>query len=524
MSRAGAARVAAAVAAGALLAASRPPFDLGPLALVALVPLLWAWRGLPPLGVARLAFLSGVVYYALLTPWIWYFGAVAIVPFLIALALYWAAVGAAVGALARVGLRSPWLTAAAWTVGEAVMSRWPVGGFSWGEIGYAFHDLPAARSVAALGGVPLLSFLAVAFNGLVLDAALAARRSGRPGLVRSVVACVAIVVATLTVHVTRLRPREQGALHFALLQGNDVNRDLTRAELDSRYLPESHFELASRLKGRFDLVVFPESSMDADPRYDRYLEDELVGVAQRLDSAVLANAVADAPDGRRLNLDLLYGPDGRIEGTYAKRHLVPYGEWVPLRDHLGWIKELEQIPRDFAPGKRPGLFDVAGVRIGTVICFESAFGPQVRDLVDRGAGMIVVSTNNRSYRRSANTAQHVAISQMRAAETARPVLHAAISGITAVIDADGELVSTTPMFERTIMTGTLRATSGRTLYVRLGDWAVLGSILALAAASVGAVARRRRGSVDSVAVAAGSAVTPGTPVAPGSDAAPVGRS
>ncbi len=211
----------------------------------------------------------------------------------------------------------------------------------------------------------------------------------------------------------------------------------------------------------------------------------------------MANGPAEAPDGRRLNLNVLYGPDGRLQGTYAKRHLVPFGEWVPMRDRLTWISELDQIPRDTAPGSEPGLFDVAGLHIGNVICFESAFGPQVRDLVDDGADVVVVSTNNRSYRRSANSAQHVAIGQMRAAETGRPVLHASISGISAVIDADGDLVATTDHFVRTTLTGTITATGGRTAYVRFGDWAVAASLLLIAAAALRGVALRRRRSVDS---------------------------
>ena len=125
--------------------------------------------------------------------------------------------------------------------------------------------------------------------------------------------------------------------------------------------------------------------MDEDPRVDAYLEGHLQAVARRLDSAVLANAVADAPDGRALNLNVLYAPDGRLIGTYAKRHLVPYGEEVPFRKELQrFIHALDQIPRDFAPGHRPGLFEVDGHRIATIICFESAFGYDVRPLVREG--------------------------------------------------------------------------------------------------------------------------------------------
>jgi apolipoprotein N-acyltransferase len=298
-----------------------------------------------------------------------------------------------------------------------------------------------------------------------------------------------------------MQPAVTGRFHVALVQGNDKNRDLTSAELADRYLPRSHFALADRLHGRYDLVVFPESSMDEDPRIDAYLKGNLLAVGRRLDSAVLANAVADAPDGRALNLNVLYAADGRLLGTYAKRHLVPYGEEVPFRRQLqGFIGALDQIPRDFAPGTHPGLFDVDGHRIATIICFESAFGYQVRPLVAEGAQLIVVSTNNRSYRRSANSEQHLSLSQMRAAETGRPVLQAAISGHSAVIDAHGDVRDTTPLFTRTVVDATVALTTGKTLYVRFGEWMVWLSLAGVAVAAAIGFARRRRGFVDSSAV------------------------
>lgn len=515
-------RVLAAVATGLVLAGSRPPLDLGPLSLVALVPLLWAWRDAEPKAAAAYAFVSGVVYYGFLASWIWYFGAVAIVPFLVVMALYWAAVGATVAALARRGVRSPWLTASLWILGEALLARWPVGGFSWGEVGYALHDVPVARSLAALGGVALVSFLTVVANGLVLDLVVAQRRgASRRSLLRPAAGCVALVAVALPWHLARGEPRPTGELRYALVQGNDLNRDLTPEERDERYLPRSHFELAAGLDGSHDLVVFPESSMDADPRLDPYLETRLRAVARRLGATVVTNANVDAPGGKRHNLNLFYDPDGVLIGTYAKRHLVPYGEWVPLRRWLEWIPALDQIPRDIAPGDRAAFVDVAGHRVATVICFESAFGPQIRGLADGGAEAIVVSTNNRSYRRSANSAQHVAIGQMRAAETGRPVIHAAISGVTAVIDRDGDVVATTELFERTVVTGSIETTTGATPYVRFGEWAVLLAGLVTVAAVVRAVlATRRARSVDSEEPAA----RPGEPATSEPEPLATGRS
>jgi apolipoprotein N-acyltransferase len=520
-------RAGAAAASGILLALARPPFDLGPLALVALVPLFLAWRGRGPRGAAAYAFVSGAAYYAVLVSWSWYFGAVAIVPFVAALAAYWAATGALVGWFATRGMRAPWLIAAVWILSEAVVARFPLGGFSWGEVGYALHDVVAARDVASVGGVALVSFLVVAGNALLADLVAEVRiRAPATALLRAGAGLVAVAVATGVIVAARPEPTAAGPFRVALLQGNDKNRELTRAEKNARFLPRSHFDLARGITDPVDLIVFPESSLDEDPRTDRVLGNQLSDLAIRHESWVLANAVTDAPDGRAVNLNLLYGPDGDLQGTYAKRHLVPYGERVPFRSLLeGRIAAIDRIPRDFAPGHEPGLFDIAGYKVATVICFESAFGYQVRPLVQDGAEVIVVSTNNRSYRRSANSAQHVAIGQMRAAETGRPVVQAAISGISALIDASGAVQAHTELFHRTLLEGTVTATRGETLYVRFGDWIVAASLIAVVTLFVVCIVRRRRRSVDSSGPArAVPATTPpaSTPTEPEPSASPAG--
>jgi apolipoprotein N-acyltransferase len=497
------ARLGAAIVTGLLLGAARPPLDLGPLACVAFVPLFLAWRGRGPRGAAGYAFVAGVAYHAWLMSWSWYFGSVAIIPLVGALAAYWAAAGAVIGWLDRRNAASPFVIAAVWVLAEAVVARAPLGGFSWGEVGYAFHDIGFGRALASAGGIALVGFLAMACNGFVAEAVVAVRRRrdvSRRHWILLAAGCATVVVAPLVATVARYTPQPTGPLRVAILQGNDKNRDLTATEERDRWLPNSHFDLARDVRDPVDLIVFPESSMDADPRTDPYLGERLAAVARQHDTWVLANAVADAPasDGepagtRALNLDVLYRPDGSVEGTYTKRHLVPFGEYIPFRNWLqGRINAIEQVPRDFEPGERIGLFDVAGHRIATIICFESAFGYQVRPLVRDGAQVIVISTNNRSYRRSANSAQHLAIGQMRAAETGRPLVQAAISGISAVVDADGNVTTRTDLFERRVLETTVTATTGETPYVRYGEWAIGLSVIILVVVLVIAVRRNRR--------------------------------
>jgi apolipoprotein N-acyltransferase len=478
---------------GVLLALAFPAIDLSPLALVALVPLLWAWRGATPGRAALYGFVFGCVFFAILMYWLWYFGIVAIVPLVMGCAAYTAVTGWLVGSLARAGFRSPWLIGAAWVLPETLRGRWPFGGLPWGDLGVVFHDFPPARALAGWGGVALVSFLIVVFNGYLVELLVAARAHASRAVGIAALGVVGVVAVVSVADVARFEPRRTGELRVAMIQGNDQNRELTQAEKSRGLLTGKHLALASRLRGPYDLIVFPESSLDQfNPEGDPALRSRLVAVGAAHGADVLANAAVPAPDGRDFNTNLVYTPDGGLVGTYAKQHLVPFGEYVPFRSFVDWTGIVDRIPNDYSPGKRRTIFRVKGHRLATIICFESAFGPLVRDFVRDGAEVVVVSTNNRSYRRSGNTAQHVALTQMRAAETARPFLQASISGITAAIDADGDVHHTTHLFRNTVVTETVTTTSGETPYVRFGDWVAAASAALLLGAGVAVRLRGRR--------------------------------
>jgi apolipoprotein N-acyltransferase len=489
------ARFGAAVASGLLLALAYPPLDLGPLALVALVPLLWTWHDAGPGRAALFGFVAGVVFFGITLAWTSNVGLAAAVALTLAQAAYWGLAGAIVAGLGRLGVRAPWCTAAAWVVVEAARGRFPLGGMPWAEAGMALHDVSPARALATFGGVPLVSFLVVALNAFLLDAVLAGRARAPRALVAAGAGILAVVVATGAAVAWRFEPTPTGEVRYALIQGNDQDRRLTQAEIDSNYLTNKHLALAGELQGDYDLIVFPESALETDPEADPALHQRITQIAREHDSSVLVNALADGPDGRLFNTNRLYDPDGELVGSYSKQHLVPFGEYVPWG---GWPRDVvpalaAQVPRDMTPGDETVVLDLPGHRLGTVICFESAFSPLVRSSVRGGADLLVVTTNNRSYRRSALSSQHLATSQMRAAETARPVLHTAVSGITGVIDASGRVVQTNPLFENAVVEGRVTAMTGDTPFVRYGEWVVWGSVVVLVGAVATGLGRRTLG-------------------------------
>ena len=459
--------------------------------------MLWTWRDARPRHAALYGFAWGVGCYALTVVWIRYFGIVAFIALVVAMAAMLAVAGAIVAALAERGVRSPLLTAAAWVLMEALQGRWPFGGFPWADVGVALHGVGAARALAGVGGVLLVSYVVVAVAGFLLDGLLALRAPEGRGraLVLAAGGLVGLLVLTAVVRVTRFEPTPTGELHLAILQGDDEL--LSLAEQQVQLLTDDHLELADRLEGDYDLIVFPESSLDTDPELDAQLRHDLTEIAVAHDAALLVNARVPVDRSRPseseelYNTNLLYEPDGALQGEYRKQHLVPFGEYVPLRGLLGGLDALRQVPLDFAPGDETVVFDVKGASVGSVVCFESAFGPLVADFVRDGAEAIVVSTNNRSYRRSANSEQHLALSRMRAAETGRPIVQASVSGISAVVDPDGTVRDRTELFEKAVVDTTIVTTTGDTLYVRFGDWVVWGSALAIVVATLVAIRRPR---------------------------------
>jgi apolipoprotein N-acyltransferase len=492
------ARLAAAIVAGAFLGLAYAPTDLGPLALVALVPLIWAWRGAKPLHAALYGFVFGCVFLGIVLWGLHYLGWVALVPLVLVAAMYHAGMGALVAAFEGRGVRSPWLVAAVWVVVDGLRQRWPLGGLAWAELGVALHGLAPARALASVGGAQLVSFVIVAWNGLVLDGAVALAQQRLRASLLAVSGLIVMIAMTTIVVITRFDPTVTGEIRFASLQSFDrPNASTTGNAAMEGYATERALELTNRLRGRFDLIVFPESALDRDPEADSALRAQLVAVAKEHRALVLVNARHARRDGGLYNANLAYEPDGTLQGIYAKQHLVPYGEYVPLRDELSFIGELRNIPYDFVAGHTRRLFRTAGRRFATVICYESAYADLVTDFVRDGAEAIVVSTSDRSYRRSGMAAQHLAIGQMRAAETGRPLLQATISGISGVVDAHGTVHQRSELFRNTILDGTIRTATGETLFVRLGDWVLLVSGLALIVLAAFSVWRGRGTTVDS---------------------------
>ena len=463
---------------------------------MALVPLLWTLRrATAPRGaLAGLAF--GLVYYGVLLSWLLRFGVVAWAPLVVTQAAYAGAFGAVGSRLLaeRAPVRSAAAVAALWTALDWVRGMWPLGGFTWGGLGYTQHDNGLLLPLASVTGVWGVTFVVVAVNALLLAAAARWRVVDRAAAVRAVAVAVAALVGPAAIPLLA-GPGSGGgaALDVAVVQGNVSQAEARDFYIRTRRVALNHVSLHRELAARPpELAVWPENSLDVDPFSDPDLGERVRGAIRAVGSPTIVGAITEGAGERIHNTTLLYSGRGEVLADYHKLHLVPFGEYVPFRRWFGWVDQLRAVPRDLTPGRGIELFEVDGVRIGTPICFENIFPDLFRRFVAKGADLVVVATNDSSYADSPASREHVIMSELRAVETGRWIVQAAISGESAIVDPTGTVRARTELFTRTILRGAVPALSGATPYVRWGDWfPLLCGIGAPAAVAAWARARRR---------------------------------
>jgi apolipoprotein N-acyltransferase len=376
------------------------------------------------------------------------------------------------------------LVPSAFVAGEAVRSWQGLGG-PWGLLGASQWNDPALLSVAALGGVWLLSFLLGAVN-LAVAAALG---PGVPGRTRALAAVVAAALPLAAVGFWAVRPDPPpaGTARVAFVQPGEVG------PVEARFRASERLSRGLPAGPRPDLVAWGESSLGRDPAADPADLGRLEAVARQAGAPVLANVDARrAGSGGIYKSALLVGPDG-VLGSYDKLRLVPFGEYVPLRPLLGWVTRLtDAAPVDRHRGTHLAVLDAGRLRVGPLVCFESAFPDLARNLAARGADLVVVQTADTTFQGSWGLDQHASLSAVRAVESGRPVVQAALSGTSAAFDARGRRLAWAGGGWRGAGVVELPLSAERTPYVRVGDVVPVACAAALAAAGLLALARRRR--------------------------------
>jgi apolipoprotein N-acyltransferase len=356
---------------------------------------------------------------------------------------------------------------------------------------------PVVLSFAAVGGVWLVSFTIVAVNTAVAGALAGAAGGGgarwslpvdgRRRWVPPVAVSLAVAIAAPATYGLLGEPPRGRPYTVALVQPGVVHNPTVRLAAGERItagLPV------------VDLVVWGESSVgfDLDRRGD--LAARLTALAARGD--LMVNEDAKDVRGRISKSTILFGPEGE-RGRYVKTRLVPFGEYIPFRPVLGWLAGISRAAgQDRVPGTGVRVLTAGGVRIGPLVCFESAFPDLGRAVVRHGAEVIVYQSATSTFQQSWAPAQHAALSAVRAAETGRPVVQAALTGVSTAYDARGRRLAWLDTARRGFVVVTLWPVPAhsRTPFVRYGDLVPYVSLAVTVVMLVMAVAGARTRSGD----------------------------
>ncbi|WP_405896504.1 apolipoprotein N-acyltransferase [Streptomyces sp. NBC_00727] len=375
----------------------------------------------------------------------------------------------------------PLWAAAVWTLDEAVRARVPFGGFPWGKIAFGQAD-SVFLPLAALGGTPLLSFAVVLCGFGLFEAVRRFVHHRATGELR--LAATAVAAATVLVPVAAAfaalplvdDSAEDGTATVAAIQGNvprlglDFNSQ-RRAVLDNH--AKRTEQLARDVKAgkvpQPDFVLWPENSSDLDPYRNPDARIVIDDAVKAIKAPTVIGAVVEPDTGPLRNTLIQWDPDKGPVATYDKRHIQPFGEYMPMRSFVRlFSSDVDRVQRDFGPGKKVGVFDLAGTYTGLVTCYEAAFDDAVRDTVEHGAQLIAVPSNNATFGRSEMTYQQLAMSRVRAVEHSRSVVVPVTSGVSAIIRPDGTVVEKTKMFTPDALVDEVPLRSSLTPATRMG--------------------------------------------------------
>lgn len=476
---------------------------------VGLVPLFAAIDGRSPGAAARLGWVYGLTFFSLalywIVPTIATYTAIPVPVALAALlllsgvlALYTAAFAAGTAVATRGGVALV-VFAPLWWVALEWLRSWLFTGFPWASLGYSQHRHRFIVQMVEVTGVYGVSALLVLFNVVVFS--VLGRRGTRKARACQLGALSLLMLGAHQFGAWRLRdlarrPPERH-LRAAVVQGNipqDVkwNPGFQETTVDTY----ARLSRAAARQGA-TLIVWPETAAPFFFQTEGPFSDRLRALARETGAWLLFGSPAfeRAPgaEARLRNRAYLVAPDGSTAGFSDKVHLVPFGEYVPLKRLLFFVDQIVEGIGGFEPGPGPTTLTVAADHVGALICYEAIFPALVRQFVAGGADLLVNLTNDAWYGQTAAPEQHFAMAAVRAVENRVPLLRAANTGYSAFVLPDGRVLQRTELFEPAVRVADLAWPLVHTWYTRYGDVFAVGCTGASGGLLLACLWRRRRG-------------------------------
>ena len=341
---------------------------------------------------------------------------------------------------------------------EEVRNRFPFGGFGWVRIAYTQADAPYSK-IAAIGGASALSALTVLL-GLILFHAVKKKWSK--------IAVLPFLFLLIPINVSAF-----ATTNVLMIQGNVPQMGL---DFNSRAKAvfNNHFERTqSELKAnsKVDFVLWPENSVDVDPFQNKDVKQALDSIQKPL----IIGAIVEKGDSI-LNTSILWG--GELPPTYVKQHLTPFGEYIPLRSLASAISPYTDRVKDFESGNGQVFFSVKEAVIAPVICFELV-DDELLHKAAVSSNILAVQTNSATFGMSAESAQQLEMTRVRAIEHGRNIASVSTTGYSAIIDSKGKVLQKTSMGTADSIRAEVGLINGTTPRDAAGDWALVGVLFGL---------------------------------------------
>ena len=345
---------------------------------------------------------------------------------------------------------SIWLSALTVLIMEELRSRFPFGGFGWTRIAFSQVESPALPIVAA-GGV-------IALSGFTILASAFLTKLNLKNLAFLVLIFVSAIILPNN-------PQGSGSVKLLAIQGNTPEVGLG---FNSR--PKAVFDLHIKAtqefaEGTYDAIVWPENAVDIDPNDYPEVAREITSLNRSLKAPLIAGVVTRS-GGNPQNASILYSELGVAESIYLKRGLTPFGEYIPLRAIAEFVSPLAKTVTDFIPGNGRVTHKISGFNIGPIICYEIIDDDLVRDMA-RNSQALIVQNNNATFANTAQSAQQLAITRIRAVEHSRYILSVSTIGISAFIDNNGRVLSKTLENDKSFLADQLLMSDHTTLVNRI---------------------------------------------------------
>jgi len=478
-------RMLLAALSGGLLFFSFPKFGYSLVAWFALVPLFYALKESTPAEGFQSGFIAGMIANTGILYWISYvvvqygglppYVGIAVMLLLSAyLSIYTACFAAGVVFFRKRGNDFLLVAPIVWILLEFARSRLFTG-FPWENLGYSQYLNATVIQIADITGVYGVSFAIVLVNMVIFEV-LEARHAGRMPFRKLLIAFAAglLIVFYGYFRIADIKESlaDASSAEVVLVQGNiDQN-----SKWDPRYQSETidiyaGLSLAS-LPAKGGIIVWPETAAPFFFGYPSPLQKKVIAVAQAADRALLFGSPHYEQAGAAvsyMNSAYLLEPGGAAAGRYDKVHLVPYGEYVPLKQFFPFIGKLVAGIGDFRSGSDFVPLVSGNRRFGVLICYEGIFPEATRAYKKSGADLLVNITNDAWFGRTSAPYQHLSMTVFRAVETRLYLVRAANTGISAIIAPTGSINARTAIFTRTVLKGEVKYIDKKTFYAAYGD-------------------------------------------------------